>query len=118
MISRRGHVYNLGTKPTAFGGLVLGMAEDSRRKRTFVGTSQIANPAAAAELGETIYRERYQERFEFEHSGKFVAINIATGEATLGDTAEGALDQAHDLDSSGFFPLIRVRHAGAFRLGY
>ncbi len=83
-----------------------------------MGTSQIANPAAAAELGETIYRERYQERFEFEHSGKFVAINILTREAILGDAAEEALDEARDLDPSGFFPPIRVGHAGAFRLGY
>jgi hypothetical protein len=83
-----------------------------------VSTSPISNPKVAAELGEKIYRERYQEVYEQEHSGKFVAINVLNGDTYLSDTPEGALDAAYAAAPSGVFHLIQVGHAGAFRVSY
>jgi hypothetical protein len=42
-------------------------------------------------LGEAIYREMYQQDYEQNQPGKFVAINIRTKTATLGSTASEAL---------------------------
>ncbi|WP_263379701.1 hypothetical protein [Granulicella paludicola] len=80
--------------------------------------SPISNPKAAAELGEKIYREQYKSAFEIEHAGKFVAINVLTGDPYIADTPESALDTAYATAPSGVFHLIQVGHAGAFRVSY
>jgi hypothetical protein len=78
----------------------------------------ITNPKAAAELGEKIYRERYQTEYERDHPGKFVAINVLTQDAYIGDTPEGVLAHARTVAPTGAFHLIQVGHGGAFRVGY
>jgi hypothetical protein len=83
-----------------------------------VSTSPISNPKVAAELGEKIYKERYQDAFEREHAGQFVAINVLTGDPYISATPEGALDTAYAAAPSGMFHLIQVGHAGAFRVSY
>jgi hypothetical protein len=83
-----------------------------------VSTGSISNPKIAAELGEKIYRERYQPVYEQEHPGKFVAINVLDQSTYLSDTPEGALDSAHTAAPEGVFHLIQVGHAGAFRVSY
>jgi hypothetical protein len=83
-----------------------------------VTTSPISNPKAAAELGEKIYRERFKDAFEREHTGKFVAINVLTEDPYISDTPEGALDTAYATAPAGIFHLIQVGHAGAFRVSY
>ncbi len=77
-----------------------------------------SNPKAIAELGEKIYDEKYRAQYEAEQSGKFVAINVRTEHAALGDTPEQALEQAKSDDRLGVFHLIKVGSAGAFRVGY
>jgi len=83
-----------------------------------VSTNPISNPKAAAELGEKIYRELYQDAYEREHPGKFVAINVLDKNAFVGDTPEEVLDRAHATAPTGIFHLIQVGHAGAFRVSY
>jgi hypothetical protein len=83
-----------------------------------VSTSPISNPKAAAELGEKIYRDKYQAVYEKDHPGKFVAINVLTEDTYISDTPEGALDAAHNAAPDGIFHLIQVGHAGAFRVSY
>ncbi len=77
-----------------------------------------SNPQAIAEAGEAIYKERYRTQYEAEHPGKFVAIDVKTGHATLGDTPEQALAEARKNHASGVFHLIKVGSAGAFRVSY
>jgi hypothetical protein len=77
-----------------------------------------SNPAALAEAGEKIYNEKYRAQYEAEHAGKFVAINVRTGHATIGGTPENALEEAKKIDPSGIFHLIKVGSAGAFRVSY
>ena len=83
-----------------------------------MSASPISNPKAAADLGEKIYHERYQQVYEQEHPGKFVAIDVRNGDAYLSDTPEGALDTAYTAAPAGVFHLIQVGHAGAFRVSY
>jgi len=69
---------------------------------------------AIAELGERIYKEYFQQRYEAKHHGKFVAVNVHTKDAFLGDTPDEALERGCDAGSKGMFHLIRVGFASAF----
>jgi hypothetical protein len=51
-----------------------------------------------AQRGEAIYKDKYQTDFEAKYNGKFAAINVKTGEATLSDTSEDAVRRALDRD--------------------
>jgi len=74
-----------------------------------MGTNrQFPNPSEIAAAGEEIYRDRYRVNFEKEHFGKYVAINVRTGTATLGDTPEAAMNNARTETGDGIFHLIRV----------
>jgi hypothetical protein len=75
----------------------------------FMGTNrQFPNPSEIAAAGEKIYQEQYQAKYEKEYFGKYVAINIRTGAATVGDTAEAAMNSARTERGDGLFHLIRV----------
>jgi hypothetical protein len=76
------------------------------------------SPKDIAERGEAIYAQEYRAELEEKARGKFVAINIANREATLGDTGEGAIRTARKKDPSGYFHLIRVGHKAAFEAGW
>lgn len=78
----------------------------------------LSNPKAIAERGEAIYREKYKAAYEAEHLGKFVAIDVASGDAYVGDSAEEVLEEARAKAPKGFFHLIRVGSPGAFRVSY
>lgn len=78
----------------------------------------LSNPKAVAEAGERIYREKFQERFEAECLGKFVAIDVKTEEAYIGDSPEEALNEARQKAPTGIFHLIKVGSPGAFRVGH
>jgi hypothetical protein len=71
-----------------------------------------------AERGEAIYAEKYRADLEHSARGKFVAMHIESGEATLGDTGEAAIRAAREKDPEGNFHLIRVGHKAAFEAGW
>ena len=76
----------------------------------------LVNPKTMSELGLAIYREKYQREFEANHSSKFAAIDIRSGAAILGDTADEALESAAAVNPHGMFHLIRIGYRAAFRL--
>lgn len=76
------------------------------------------NPKAIAELGEKIYRERYQGEFEKTNLGRFVAIDVKSGVAYLGDSPESTFEAAKKGSPDGIFHLVKVGSPGAFRLSY
>lgn len=78
----------------------------------------IMNPKEIVERGEQIYRDMYQEAYEREHDGKFVAIDVRTKNAYVGDSPEAVLKDARDDAPQGLFHLIKVGSAGAFRVSY
>ncbi len=71
-----------------------------------------------ARRGEAIYTEKYRIELEKSSNGKFVAINISSGDATLADTGEDAIRLALEKDPTGLFHLVRVGHKAAFEAGW
>jgi hypothetical protein len=69
---------------------------------------QFPNPTQIAAAGQKIYDDRYRADFEGLHHGKYVSVNVRTGEASMGDTPEEALDRGRTLDREGLFHLVRV----------
>lgn len=78
----------------------------------------LSDPKNIVEAGEKIYNERYRAQFEAEQIGKFVAINVKNGHATLGATSEEALEEARKTNRDGLFHLIRVGSPGAFQVSH
>ena len=73
---------------------------DQRKSKKSVPSSGVkklpdpaSNPIEITEAGEKIYREKYQERAEEQHVGKFLAINVRTEEAFLEHGREEALQE-------------------------
>jgi hypothetical protein len=71
-----------------------------------------------ARRGEAIYEEKYRSELEETSGGKFVAINVMDGCATLANTSEEAVRLGLEKDPSGFFHLLRVGHKAAFEAGW
>lgn len=78
----------------------------------------IKNPKEMAERGERIYEKSYKTAYEQEHWGKFLAIDVTSERAYLGDTPEAALMEARREAPKGVFHLIRIGHTGAFRVSH
>ena len=78
----------------------------------------LKDPKSLAKLGEAIYQEKYKTAYEADHDGKFVAINVGTSEAFIGDSPDTALDLAHKTDPRALVHLVRVGFPSAFQLSY
>ncbi len=79
--------------------------------------TNLNNPKAISERGESIYARLYKAEYEKNHAGKYVAINLDDESATVGDTASSVLAEAKKQHPHGLFHLIRVGHSGAFEFG-
>ena len=75
------------------------------------------DPKAISDAGERIYDERYRQDYERDYPGQFVAVDVLSGNATLGGNSSEALLKARQQYPKGVFHLIRVGHAGAFEVG-
>jgi hypothetical protein len=71
-----------------------------------------------AERGKAIYTAKWEEELVKTSTGKFVAIDILTGDASVADTSEEAIHAAEKKDPQGYFHLIRVGHKAAFAAGW
>ena len=76
------------------------------------------NPKLIAEHGERLYKENFQEKFETDYLGKFVAIDVTTEKAYVGDSPEEAYRAARKDSPQGIFHLIRVGSPGAYKVSY
>ncbi len=77
----------------------------------------LRDPNAVAKRGQEIYREKYQSEYETRYHGKFVVIDIATGEASVADSSEEAFEDARQKSPQGVFYLLRVGFPAAYRVG-
>jgi hypothetical protein len=68
--------------------------------------------------GEAIYNEKYRTELEKSSNGKFIAINVSSGDATLAETGEDAIRLGLERDPAGLFHLVRVGHKAAFEAGW
>ena len=76
------------------------------------------NPKIIAERGEKIYNEKFREKYEKKHLGRFVAIDVASETAYLGDSPEAVLEEARRDAPKGTFHLIKVGSPGTYRVTY
>ena len=90
----------------------------SRRESQVGVPMSLTDPGKIAATAEIIYKERYREAYEKDHSGQFVAIDVQDGAAYLGEFPEDALQQARERAPHGVFHLIRIGSPGAFRVSY
>ena len=79
---------------------------------------ELSTPDKIAKRGETIYQERYKDRFERKFHGQFVVIDVSTEEAYIAPYPEEALEKAQNASENGIFHLIRIGAPGAFRVSY
>ncbi len=74
-------------------------------------------PDEVAERGEQIYRERLRDRVEEQHRGRFLVLDILSGDYEIDDRdviASGRLLERHP---EGVLFGVRIGHPTAYRLG-
>lgn len=76
------------------------------------------SPQDIAARAEQIYLTRYKDEFEKNYRGQFAAIDVDTGRAFVGKTAEEALKTAEAAIQGGFFHLIRIGSPGFYHVSY
>ncbi len=76
------------------------------------------SPEKIAEVGESIYAERYQTQLESDERGHFIAVDVTSGEGYVADYPEQALQKARTASPNGIFHLIRIGAPGAFRVSF
>lgn len=74
------------------------------------------NPTEIVAAGEKFYAEKYKVEYEHKHSGKFVAIDVVSGDAYIADYPEDALRAGRQKSPTGLFHLIKIGSPGAFRV--
>ncbi len=80
--------------------------------------SAILSTREIADRGKAIYKAKWEEKLLKTSTGKFVAIDVLTGDASVADTSEEAIRAAEKKDPKGYFHLIRVGHKAAFAAGW
>jgi hypothetical protein len=77
-----------------------------------------SNPSEIASAGERIYEQKYKAQFEAQYNGKFVAVDVRSEQAFVGNSPEEALTKARQAHKDALVHLIKVGSAGAFRVSY
>lgn len=75
-------------------------------------------PEQVAELGEKIYKEKYQQTLEAAYTGQFVAVDVKNELCSVDESPTGALQKAREKSPTGLFHLIKIGSKGAFRVSY
>ena len=89
------------------------MSEDEKG-----GSPTLNSPNKIAAEAERIYNEQFKDRFEHDHKGQFVVIDVQDGQAYLGKFAEDALQEAREKAPYGIFHLIRIGAPTASKTSY
>jgi hypothetical protein len=79
---------------------------------------KLSNLQAIADLGEKIYKDKYQSDLERTHPGEFVAIDVQSGKAYVGKSPESVYEGARKGSPNGLFHLIKIGEEGAYRVSY
>jgi hypothetical protein len=70
-----------------------------------------------ARRGRELYEERIRSRVEPEHDGRFLVVDVDSGEYALADDELEAFARAREKTPEGVLFLIRVGHRAAHRIG-
>ncbi|MCY4150639.1 MAG: hypothetical protein OXE94_00165 [Aestuariivita sp.] len=71
-----------------------------------------------AEIGEKIYAETLQEKYENDHANQFLAIDVTTQDGYVGQYPEDALSLAEKTNPDGQFYLKRIGSSATFHVSY
>lgn len=74
-------------------------------------------PQEVARRGREIYEQRIRSEIEPEHEGRFLAVDVESGEYALADDELEAFDRAREKKPEGVLYLLRVGHPAAHRIG-
>ena len=77
----------------------------------------LLTPKQVAEKGEQIYQEKLKPILEPQENGKFVTIEVNSGEYFLGDSLLEALQRARQKYPDRLFHTIKVGAEGVFKMG-
>lgn len=73
-------------------------------------------PPAVVQRGQAIYDKSLRDRLEPVHVGKFVAIDVMTGDYEIDVWASGAMQRLRARNENRVTCLLRIGHAAAFKL--
>ena len=74
-------------------------------------------PDEIVERGKTLYNQQIRDRVEAENRGRFLIINVETGEFVLGDDHLTASDQAAEKYPGAPLYAVRVGYPAVGRIG-
>lgn len=74
-------------------------------------------PQQVSEKGQQIYNEKLKSELEPDNRGKFLVIEVESGEFFLGDTIIEALQKAKDKYPTKLFHTVRIGYEGIFKMG-
>jgi hypothetical protein len=72
-------------------------------------------PQDVEEKGQAIY-EQLKEKLESEHMGKFLTIEVVTGDYFIGDTLEEALTKATEKYPGKLFHTVKIGAPGIYSI--
>jgi hypothetical protein len=70
-----------------------------------------------AQRGRKLYEERIRSQLEPEHDGRFLVVDVDSGEYAVADDELEAFARARERAPEGLLFLIRVGHRAAHRIG-
>ena len=74
-------------------------------------------PEQVAEKGEKVYQEQLKKKLEPKFKGRFVAIEVNSGEYFMGDSLLQSLQKARAKYPDRLFHTIRIGYEGVFKMG-
>jgi hypothetical protein len=74
-------------------------------------------PDDVSRRGWRLYQERIQSEVEPEHNGRFLVVDVDSGDYVLADDELSAFDRAREQLPDGAFYLVRVGRRAAHRIG-
>lgn len=80
-----------------------------------MNSRSISTPKEFAAAAEKIYGEKFQQQYEASHLGSFLAVDVTSEQACIGDTAQHALKAAREAAPNGLFYLVRIGVTQPFR---
>lgn len=67
--------------------------------------------------GKEIYEESIRREVEGVHDGRFLVVDVTTGDYEVADDELAAFDRAEERNPDGVFYLLRVGRSAAHRIG-
>lgn len=67
--------------------------------------------------GEALYEEQIRAHVESENRGKFLALDVDTGDYEIDSSELAALDRLEARNPNAILYLLRIGHPGAYRIG-